>query len=619
MCGFTGFVGNFINPREKLEYCNKILFHRGPDMSDIFYEEKSKIGLAHSRLSILDISSNAIQPIKDDLGNVLVFNGEIYNYKIIKEKLDKIKSIKWNSTSDTEILFNSLIYFGVENTLEIIEGMYAFCFVKKDNNTIYLCRDISGEKPLYYYQSDDKLIFSSEVKPINYLVDQKKISSDILNNYINFNFNWNNNSVFLNIFSLKPGNYLKFDLNKKKLSINQFWKYEEKYHFFKKNNQYSKKNFDNLLKNEIEKELISDVPVGTFMSSGLDSTLVTSIASTFKKDMQVYSIGYEDKNFDESEQAYKISNYLDIKFNKILFKFSDVPSLFEELTDRLDLPHTDQSDLPLYLLCKNAKKNGSKVILTGDGGDELFGGYNRHIWGKNILEMNSLIKIPINFILKYNLIISTIEFLNNLLPRKYFQLDLKSKILKFSKLLKYKNLNDIYLFLLKNNNESDLIELFYDKDMSNLRNMMKYDFQFYLPNNVLYKSDRCSMYNSIEIRAPLLSKNIIEYSLCMQDRNIVNNFQGKLILRKALRKHLPESLIQSKKSGFSIPLAKWIRGPLNDWAKNIFFDPIITKNYLIKVDYSNIWERYIKGDDNHFQKVWNIMILNTWIRKNIFF
>ena len=497
--------------------------------------------------------------------------------------------------------------------------MYAFCFVKKDNNTIYLCRDISGEKPLYYYQSDDKLIFSSEVKPINYLVDQKKISSDILKNYINFNFNWNNNSVFLNIFSLKPGNYLKFDLNKKTLSINQFWKYEEKYHFFKKNNQYSKKNFDNLLKNEIKKELISDVPVGTFMSSGLDSTLVTSIASTFKKDMQVYSIGYEDKNFDESEQAYKISNYLDIKFNKILFKFSDVPSLFEELTDRLDLPHTDQSDLPLYLLCKNAKKNGSKVILTGDGGDELFGGYNRHIWGKNILEMNSLIKIPINFILKYNLIISTIELLNNLLPRKYFQLDLKSKILKFSKLLKYKNLNDIYLFLLKNNNESDLIELFYDKDMSNLRNMMKYDFQFYLPNNVLYKSDRCSMYNSIEIRAPLLSKNIIEYSLCMQDRNIVNNFQGKLILRKALRKHLPESLIQSKKSGFSIPLAKWIRGPLNDWAKNIFFDPIITKNYLIKVDYSNIWESYIKGDDNHFQKVWNIMILNTWIRKNIFF
>ena len=180
-------------------------------------------------------------------------------------------------------------------------------------------------------------------------------------------------------------------------------------------------------------------------------------------------------------------------------------------------------------------------------------------------------------------------------------------------------MNDIYLFLLKNNNESDLIELFYDKDMSNLRNMMKYDFQFYLPNNVLYKSDRCSMYNSIEIRAPLLSKNIIEYSLSMQDRNIVNNFQGKLILRKALRKHLPESLIQSKKSGFSIPLAKWIRGPLNDWAKNIFFDPIITKNYLIKVDYSNIWESYIKGDDNHFQKVWNIMILNTWIRKNIFF
>ena len=356
MCGFTGFVGNFINPREKLEHCNKILFHRGPDMSDIFYEEKSKIGLAHSRLSILDISSNAIQPIKDDLGNVLIFNGEIYNYKIIKEKLDKIKSIKWNSTSDTEILFNSLIYFGIENTLEIIEGMYAFCFVKKNNNAVYLCRDISGEKPLYYYQSDDKLIFSSEVKPINYLIQENNISTDILKNYINFNFNWNNNSIFLNIFSLMPGSFLKFNFDHKKLTINKFWKYEEKYHFLKKNNKFSETNFNNLLKNEVKKELISDVPVGAFMSSGLDSTLVASIASTFKKDIQIYSIGYEDKNFDESEQAQKISSYLNINFNKIIFKSSDVPSLFEELTDNLDLPHTDQSDLALYLLCKNAKK-----------------------------------------------------------------------------------------------------------------------------------------------------------------------------------------------------------------------------------------------------------------------
>tara|TARA_Y100000992_G_scaffold296521_1_gene258841 strand:- start:3334 stop:5193 length:1860 start_codon:yes stop_codon:yes gene_type:complete len=619
MCGFTGFVGKFSNPKEKLEYCNKILFHRGPDMSDTFYDEKNKIGLAHSRLSILDISSNAMQPIKDNLGNVLIFNGEIYNHKIIKKRLDKIKSIKWNSTSDTEILFNSLIYFGIENTLENIEGMYAFCFFKKNDNTIYLCRDISGEKPLYYYQSDDKLIFSSEVKPINYLIGKKNISIDTLKNYINFNFNWNNNSLFLNIFSLMPGNYLKFNLNKKKIIINNFWKYEKKYQFLKKNNKSSKINFNNLLKNEVKKELISDVPVGAFMSSGLDSTLVASVASTFKKDIQIYSIGYEDKNFDESAQAQKISNYLNINFNKIIFKSSDVPSLFEELTDNIDLPHTDQSDLALYLLCKNAKKNGSKVILTGDGGDELFGGYNRHIWGKNILEMKPLIKKPLNFFLKFQLTISTIEFLNNLLPRKYFQLDLKSKIQKFSKVLNYKNLNDIYLFLLKNNYESDLTVLPYNKDMSNLRNMLKYDFQYYLPNNVLYKSDRCSMYNSIEIRAPLLSKNIIEYSLSMLDQDIVSDFQGKLILRKAIKEYLPETLIQSKKSGFSIPLAKWIRGPLNDWGKNIFFDPIITKNYLIKINYSKIWESYIEGDDNYFQKVWNIMILNSWIRKNIFF
>lgn len=617
MCGFSGFVGDVIEPKIKLSKCLDLLKHRGPDMSKYLYSPKNKIGLAHNRLSIIDISKNALQPFKDSIGNTLVFNGEIYNCYILKKKYLNKFDIKWKSKSDTEVLFNCLTILGIKKTLEIIEGMFSFAFFDVQTNSMFLARDIAGEKPLYFSKKNNTLFFSSETKPILYLLNKKKISQNKINKYLNSNFSITNETLYNDIKCLKPGTILKYDIINNKSKIDYFWNYEKKYLEIKKNNLFRQdKNFEMILEDSIKSQLVSDVPVGTFMSGGLDSTIVSSIASKYNKNLKIYSLGFEQKDFDESKRAEKIAKHLNQKFYKVLFKPNQLPDLFDSFIKKLDLPHTDQSDICLFYLCKIAKKNKTKVILTGDGGDELFAGYNRHIWISKILKMNRISKYFLKSFINIPLSIKLLNFLNNNFSEKNRQLDFESKVYKLKHVLNIKDINKIYLSLIdeKNNN---IFKLHQNSEMSNLRNILRYDFDFYLPNNILYKSDSCSMYNSIELRAPFLSKKIIEYSLSLSDSEILSNSYGKIPLRKILNKYLPEELINLKKTGFTIPLADWLSNDLRDWAKEIFFNPVISDKFGINLNYKNHWDNFMDSPKNNFQKIWNIIIINSWLNANL--
>lgn len=615
MCGFSGFIGLIDNPEQKLLKSLELLNHRGPDMSGHLFIKEKNMGFAHNRLSIIDTSKNAIQPFMDNNKNILVYNGELYNSDYIKKKLNSAYQINWKSSSDTEILFFSLVKFGVNKTLDMIEGMFAFAFFSSKNQSLYLARDIAGEKPLYYSNINNTLTFSSETKPLLMLSNKEKIIPKMIENHINANFNIFNKTIYNNINALRPGSFLEYNLSNKTLNLKKYWSYEKK--FLEINNNTSFKNnsnnFENILNQAVHSQLVSDVPIGTFMSGGLDSTLISLIATKYNKNLDIYSLGYEDKNYDESSKAEKIAKYLGQRFKKIILKPDQLPSLFDSFIKKLDLPHTDQSDICLYYLCNEAAKT-SKVILTGDGGDELFAGYNRHIWIKKVLNMKYLTRKFLYFSIS-PISIKIINILNNLMLDNHRLLDFESKIYKLKKILPYKDINKIYYSLLSDQKIHEF-DLDFNNQLSNLRNILKYDFELYLPNNVLYKSDACSMYNSLELRSPYLSKNVIEYSLSLNEKEMLYKSTGKLVLRKILNKYLPSELIYSKKSGFSIPLAEWLSCELKEWASEIYFNPIINDIFSINIDLKKIWQDFIDNPKDNFQKVWNIIVINAWLKEN---
>ena len=255
------------------------------------------------------------------------------------------------------------------------------------------------------------------------------------------------------------------------------------------------------------------------------------------------------------------------------------------------------------------------MILTGDGGDELFAGYNRHIWIKKVLKMKYITRKLLYFSIS-PISIKIINILNNLMLDNHRLLDFESKIYKLKKILPHKEINKIYYSLISDQNIHEF-DLNINNQLSNLRNILKYDFELYLPNNVLYKSDACSMYNSLELRSPYLSKKVIEYSFSLNEKEMLYKSTGKLVLREILKKYLPSELIYSKKSGFSIPLAEWLSHELKEWGSEIYFNPIINESFSMNIDLKKGWQNFLDNPKDNFQKVWNVIVINAWLKENI--
>jgi asparagine synthase (glutamine-hydrolysing) len=613
MCGISGIVDfNKKLGKEKifniLKNFNIILHHRGPDDSGIWTEDN--IGIAHTRLSILDLSKNGHQPMVSKNKNIILsYNGEIYNFEDLKLELTD-KNLK--SKSDSEVLLEYYSEHGIDKLIEKANGMYAFSIYDKRKNQLILARDKVGKKPLYYFFDNEFCIWGSEINIFkNSPVHNKlKINSNAIDNFFKVGYVPNPISIFEQIQKLKPGEIIIIDVkSQKKISKKNF--------FIKKENQLVNNSVEETIRDSIRIRTISDVPYGVFLSSGIDSALVASILKDLKKNVDSFSIGIKNnQTIDESAGSKKIAKLLGLNHNELRIDEDSLINYFPKLAEVYGEPFADTSQIPTLILSEFSKKKIS-VALSGDGGDELFCGYNRYLYTlryKKILQNIFKINKNINFI-KY--------------IRKFLNLcNIETECKLFSKLNTLENttsFDDLYTKLVRLDNKEMDIFNFKNNDYKNfylksddaftgdeLFEMQNKDIQNYLPDDILTKVDRASMKNSLEVRCPLLDHRLSSVIFFNKDLKIKNN-QTKIILRNILKKYLDINFISKEKKGFAIPINKWLRSGLSNIVDDYFNSTLLKHDEFLSQKKINIlWEKYKKGSSQSTNTIWSTLIYLQW-------
>lgn len=627
MCGIAGLINEYnINENYLLEI-NNSLINRGPDHHDMWIDKRRNFCFLHTRLSILDLSSRGNQPMRSQSDNILItFNGEIYNHLEIRNKINKIKSnFNWKSSSDTETVLESIDLWGIEETLKILDGMFAFCIFDYKKNNFFLARDKFGEKPLYYGFNNNVFLFSSD---LNFLKKhnsfKKELDYDAIKYFLRLSYIPSPYSIFKDFKKLLPGSYLKVSNSDMTTELVSYWTVEDNLNNQPYKNNYSEEeyidNCDNILKKNIVTRTLSDVPIGAFLSSGVDSALIASLIKYYtKKNLNTFTLGYKDYDNDETKYAELISKRLNTDHNEFKVSFENIFDVVEDIPKIYSEPFADSSQIPTVLISKFAKKKVS-VVLTGDGGDEIFGGYNRHIW---ITKLNKISKINKKIIL---------FLLNNLRNLNFLGIKNEELILKLNKLmtiLKSNDVNEMYLSSIFSDYEDDLfgndnqkfnklfnLDNLIDKNLKDEEKMMVLDTKFYLSDDILCKVDRASMSCSLESRAPFLSQELFDFGKFLPSKYKISKITNKYLLRKVLENYLPKNLISNQKKGFSLPLGYWMRNKLKQWSYNSIFEKnsFSSQNFNITL-LNKIWSEHQSGKVDRSKILWNIIILNNWIKE----
>ena len=660
MCGIVGYVElkNTSSCSHYLDQAIETLTHRGPDSygKEEFFT-KQKVGLGHRRLSIQDLSNAGAQPMSSFKGHFkIIFNGEIYNHKDLREYLDKVHNFNsWKSSSDTETIVNLFEFLNFKEALELIKGMFAITVFDCKNNKIYFARDRIGEKPLYISFNDSCLLFGSELQSLKkFPAFNKDISMSSLSSYFKFNYIPAPYSIYKGTFKCPPGNFISVDLNNftsigipetfedifknKGISVNEYWSSKNllnsnlsEYDNFKD----SSLRLEGMLSNAVKDQLISDVPIGSFLSGGIDSSLITALMQkeTMNK-IKTFTIGFHDKRFDESKYANDVSEHLGTDHTELILSESDILDTIPKLSKIYNEPFADSSQIPTLLVSKLARSQVT-VALSGDGGDELFGGYNRYFMAPSVWSLlskfpYSLRNFGADFFLSSPSFLKSLESTSRFVYKKT-PVQLVEKIQSLSSKIKnIKSEKDLFISLISghedlskllnfNDNPRSYVfdgDIWSNNNLSFQEKMMYIDMKTYLPDDIMCKVDRAAMAFSLESRAPFLQQDIVEESLRMPLKYKIKNKTGKYILRNILYKYVPKELIERPKQGFGIPLEEWIRGPL----KETFFDSISEQNlehnlfnkYMVK----KMLDDHISGKRNWQNQLWAIYSFQNWFYDN---
>ena len=544
MCGIVGFNWQ---DKKLIISMSKELSHRGPDNQGIYIDKNFSLG--HRRLSIVDLSVNGNQPMFNEDGTiVLIFNGEIYNFKKIKEDLQK-KGHIFKSDTDSEVIIHCYEEYG-ENISSFFDGKFAYAVWDLKNKKLIISRDRIGVKPIYYYFDKKKFIFASEIKAI--LLDnsvKREIDLQCLSDYLTLRFSQGENTIFKGIKKLEPGKYLIYYKNK--IKIKDYWTLPEIKEKFNPNII----KLNELIKDSIEKRLMADVPIGVFLSGGLDSSTLVAYMSKLTDKVKTFSIGFNDPT-DELKYAKIIAEKFNTEHTEIISS-EDILSILPKVVWHLDEPMADPACLPTYILSKQVS-NKVKVILSGEGGDEVFGGYSDFNYIKYLKKIQ---KIP-PFIRK-NILSNSSLFISNFFkyPNKQI-LKLSSEVFYSDNLKEsYKKLHyspfekEDKSNLLPNNNInfSTALDFYIENNDCLENNVFRYYFKEWVPNDILLKADKMGMANALEIRVPYLDTKLVEYSLGLD-----NKFkQDRFLFRQIVNKILPKSILKRKKQGFTLPISNW--------------------------------------------------------------
>lgn len=628
MCGIAGFI-DFSNSSTKndLLRMTEALNHRGPDDSGYSFYDKSatKIGFGHRRLSILDLSKHGHQPMEfEDLE--IVYNGEVYNFKEIKKELEDI-NYRFQSDSDTEVILKAYHKWGIK-AVDKFNGMYAISIYDKKAQKIIFIRDRAGVKPLYWYWHDNLFMYASELKSFHeHPKFNKVINKNALALYLQYGYILQPYTIFEDTYKLKSGHYLEVDLKTKEIKEICYWDIIDHYNKPKLDisDEDAIEQLEALLKSAFEYRMVSDVPVGVFLSGGYDSSTVTALLQHGRKEkLSTFTIGFHEKGFDESPYAKQVAEHLGTCHTEYYCTQKDALNIISKLADIYDEPFGDSSAIPTVLVSQLARKNVA-VSLSADGGDEIFAGYEKH--EKAVALHNMLSKVPrplkeIPFWLLTKVEIEKIPFVSKIG-------NLETKHEKIKNLLRANSSVDVMKYLSQPYTIKEVKKLLLDEtkeektnfdnyaalsdENDNLNKILAIDYQTYMQDDILTKVDRATMSVGLEGREPFLDHRIVEFVAQLPSNLKCRDGDKKWLLKQITHKYLPKELMNRPKMGFAVPITEWFKDELKE-----YFLHYLSAERLNKEGFFNAEEvvkqrdRYLKGDKENVQRLWFILMFEMW-------
>lgn len=647
MCGLSGFFqpGGF-GRKDALEIVRKMantLIHRGPDDSGEWLDNNAGIALGHRRLSILDLSSTGHQPMVSASGRyVVVFNGEIYNHLEIRKDIEAIEKIGWRGHSDTETLLAGFDHWGLVTTLKKSVGMFAFALWDRKQRVLSLARDRMGEKPLYYGWKSGVFLFGSELKALlKHPAFIPDIDLNALSLYLRYGYIPAPYSIYRDIYKLQPGRFLQItssDFYREIPDAIPYWSLGSIAQAglkdpFKGSEEEAVEELATRLYKAVALQRVADVPLGAFLSGGIDSSIIVSMMQEqASQPVKTFTIGFYDRGYDEAAYAEAVADHLGTDHTTFYISNNDVLECIPRINEMYDEPFSDAS---ASMLVSQLARQKVKVSLSGDGGDELFGGYDRYvllnlIW-KNFERIPRIINKSVAMII-YSIPAAVLSaLLNPLLSLRGRppSIPFGQRLHQYASVLKCSDKSAAYGIMMSHGDlRKSLIKNFIKKpenclsavhkpEFNDFRNLMLYeDAITYLPGDILVKVDRSAMSVSLETRAPILDHRIVEFSWQLPINMKIRNGEGKWPLREILKKYIPRTLVERPKMGFNLPGAEWLRGPLREWAEDLLAEDRLTKDGYFEVGLiRKMLKQHLDGEYNWQALLWRLLSFQSWASK----
>lgn len=638
MCGFAGFLapsGTAAQDLAVLCGMTAAIAHRGPDDSGAWFDADAGVALGHRRLSIIDLSPAGHQPMASPSGRyVTVYNGEIYNHADLRAELDAAgSSPAWRGHSDTEVMLAAFERWGVAGSLERLNGMFALAVWDREERTLILARDRLGEKPLYYGQMGDAFLFGSELKSLTaHPAFERVVDRDALALFLRYNYVPAPHSIWRGVNKLLAGHYVKIrDGGRTVAESVAYWDFRrvaaEGAADPLPDTPELVDDLEALLKDAVGRQMGADVPLGAFLSGGVDSSLIVALMqSQSERPVRTFTIGFHEAGYNEAVHAKAVAEHLGTDHTELYVTASDALATVPRLASIWDEPFSDSSQIPTYLISALTRQHVT-VSLSGDAGDELFGGYNRYVSGMRLWNaaerMPMLLRRAVAASLNHPASLKAASASMGLLPSRHRQLGLADRLPKIGQLLAEASPEGVYRRLVSNVVDPERIVLGGHEpraasidapDFADFRQKMMYiDTMTYLPDDILVKVDRASMAVSLETRAPFLDYRVVEYAWRLPMSAKIRDGKGKHILREALYRHVPQALIERPKMGFAVPIEQWLTGVLRPWAEDLldegrlrregFFDPVRVRA---------LWNEQLSGRHRWHSQLWSILMFQAW-------
>lgn len=646
MCGIAGLLIAGRNTDLKvsellLQAMSDRLIHRGPDGAGLWCSNAGEIGLAHRRLAILDLSEAGAQPMFAHCGRfAVVFNGEIYNHLDLRDALERDRGpIAWRGHSDTETLLEGISHWGLSETLMRSYGMFALAVWDVETRTLSLARDRMGEKPLFLAQLGQKWAFASEMPALCVLPDlNADINLDVAASQIATGVVPDKSSILKGVRKVPPGTVLTISATSGETSECAYGTFGDLVKQGRvlrsttpQTSQAVADQIEHVLNKVVASQMISDVPLGSFLSGGIDSSLITSLMQVnATRAVKTFSIGFADAGYDESVHAEAVAQHLGTEHQTFRLREDDALEIIPELTKIYGEPFADSSQIPTLLLCREARKHVT-VALTGDGGDEIFGGYNRHVLAPKLWSRASRVPSVARFggsLFGKFLSSRSDKFVQKVSGLVGVSPSVFKKAARFGQIIgNSTSLDQVYFgltrhcdhpcqFLRATLSHTETDERHEFEYLQSAERLMALDSVGYLPSDILVKVDRAAMNASLETRAPFLDARTVCAAWSLDLSHRIRDGVGKAVLRDILYRHVPKQLIERPKQGFSIPIDDWLRGPLKDWADNLISEDMIKAFGVLQPHtVREVWSEHLSVRRNHGHLLWSFLMLQQWLQQ----